>query len=552
MSLKRRALTIAADAGYEQYLLQLYDRVNPLLDGKVDRAVREMTPPSNEQGTILFPLLPAYQSHIYRSCILAHAFQRHSYTPLLLRDDGDLPVWFGDRARGEDAASAALAEYRGATMPKQFGFDTVTIGDALPDGYSNQVTATVADAPEDYHGVPVADLALASTRKYFKRYEIDLNDPEQRDAYLDLLNSGCMVIDACRTLFENEDVRAVITHEPAYIHGGGPLAIAHQHGIPAYSQQRAYRDETLIFGRYANQNALPQFTDKTTIREALQTDLTEEQRATIDDIMVERASGGGRVQYSATTGASVSGDSDSQTVGMFTNLIWDASLEVEDAPFPDVLEWIGTTIDALGGREDVQLVVKTHPAESMLGTNQSVSAWISDRYDGLPANVELLNPETNIDTYELIGDLDAGVVYNSTVGLEMAYEGVPVIVAGDTHYRGLGFTVDPDTKAEYHNLLESITDVEAPTETQALAQRYAYFLFVQKHVQFPWIRANAEGDGAELQPVSDPALSPAKADLDRVVRQVVADDPVVRPVGHEPVERSLGVQRDLQRPTPGT
>jgi hypothetical protein len=58
-----------------------------------------------------------------------------------------------------------------------------------------------------------------------------------------------------------------------------------------------------------------------------------------------------------------------------------------------------------------------------------------------------------VNTYDLVEVADLGLVYTTTVGMEMAMCGVPVIVSGQTHYRGRGFTYDPDSWVSYFKLL---------------------------------------------------------------------------------------------------
>ena len=55
----------------------------------------------------------------------------------------------------------------------------------------------------------------------------------------------------------------------------------------------------------------------------------------------------------------------------------------------------------------------------------------------------MIAPTEKVNTYDLIAAADVGLVYTTTVGLEMAMCGIPVIVVGDTHYRERGFTNDP-------------------------------------------------------------------------------------------------------------
>ncbi len=72
----------------------------------------------------------------------------------------------------------------------------------------------------------------------------------------------------------------------------------------------------------------------------------------------------------------------------------------------------------------------------------------------LPEYIHVIHPEEKINTYDLVDITDIGLVYTTTVGLEMALKGIPVVVAGKTHYRDRGFTDDPNSWVEYFKLLE--------------------------------------------------------------------------------------------------
>jgi hypothetical protein len=83
-----------------------------------------------------------------------------------------------------------------------------------------------------------------------------------------------------------------------------------------------------------------------------------------------------------------------------------------------------------------------------------------------------------------------GLAYTTTVGMEMAMRGVPVILAGQTHYRGRGFTLEPATWDEYFALLERLlTNLPIPRLPQdqvETAWNYAYRFFFDFPLSFPW------------------------------------------------------------------
>jgi len=102
----------------------------------------------------------------------------------------------------------------------------------------------------------------------------------------------------------------------------------------------------------------------------------------------------------------------------------------------------------------------------------------------------LIKPEEKINTYDILEIADLGLVYTTTVGLEMAMRGIPVIVAGQTHYRDRGFTYDPDSWDVYFETLNSLLgDLESAQLSQSqieLAWRYAYLFFFEFPKPFPW------------------------------------------------------------------
>src|SRR5581483_10609711 len=61
------------------------------------------------------------------------------------------------------------------------------------------------------------------------------------------------------------------------------------------------------------------------------------------------------------------------TIGLLTNVLWDAQLYYEGHAFADMLEWLWFTIDFFAGRPDLQLVIRVHPHEVKHGNRQPVA-----------------------------------------------------------------------------------------------------------------------------------------------------------------------------------
>jgi hypothetical protein len=152
-------------------------------------------------------------------------------------------------------------------------------------------------------------------------------------------------------------------------------------------------------------------------------------------------------------------------------------------------EWLTRTLDYFCGRPDVQLVVRIHPGERYTRGPSVADLLHTDRPD-LPENIHLVAANDPVNTYDLVEIADLGLVYTTTVGMEMAMSGVPVIVAGQTHYRGRGFTQDPVSWEDYFQTLDLVLgDRERYSLTQAQvdqAWNYAYRFYFEYPLAFPW------------------------------------------------------------------
>jgi len=180
---------------------------------------------------------------------------------------------------------------------------------------------------------------------------------------------------------------------------------------------------------------------------------------------------------------------DKPVVLLCTNVVGD-SLALDRRVFTrGMADWLAESVRALASRPDVQVVVRVHPGE-MLGAGHPSVEIVRQVLPELPPSVVLLPPDSEVNTYDLIELTHLGLVYTTTVGLELAMFGVPVVVCGDTHYRGKGFTYDPTSMAEYlaqiGRLLQDPLGRSLSPEQVELAWRYAYRFFFEYPFPFPW------------------------------------------------------------------
>ncbi len=172
-----------------------------------------------------------------------------------------------------------------------------------------------------------------------------------------------------------------------------------------------------------------------------------------------------------------------------TNVLGDSLTLGRNIFSRSMAEWISETVKYFAQRPDVQLVIRVHPGERLTHGPSMVDV-VNAALPGLPEHIHLVRPLEKVNTYDLMGLTDLGLVYTTTTGLEMGMHGIPVIAAGQTHYRRRGFTLDPSSWDEYYAILDKalayLPAQRLTPEQIDLAWRYAYRFFFEYPRPFPW------------------------------------------------------------------
>ena len=182
---------------------------------------------------------------------------------------------------------------------------------------------------------------------------------------------------------------------------------------------------------------------------------------------------------------------DSRPVVMIAANVLGDSLTLGRNVFAESMtEWMTRTVQFFADRPEVQLVIRVHPGETLVPKARSMGQVARDALSNLPEHIHIIGATDKINTYDMIEIADLGLVYTTTVGVETAMNGRPVIACGNTHYRKRGFTIDPNSWDEYFAAIESVlADFEGHrlTEEQtAMAWNYGYRFFFEYPRPFPW------------------------------------------------------------------
>jgi len=187
------------------------------------------------------------------------------------------------------------------------------------------------------------------------------------------------------------------------------------------------------------------------------------------------------------------------TALLCTNVAHDTAVLGRTRAFASMAEWIRETVRWFAARPDWQLVIRCHPVEARLPSGEPVPEMLGRAFAELPKTIRLVRPDEPVNTYGLVRLCHLGLVYTTTTGLEMAARGLSVIVAGEVHYAGKGFTTDPASPAEYTAALERLTrgGVRLTPRQVELARCYADIYFERLPKPFPWNIDSRDADVGE-------------------------------------------------------
>lgn len=475
--------------------------------------------------------------HLAIELLLAHALGARGARPELLTCAlPDLPIC---DERTSDAASidrcaGCLDDKRallGAGGVPWRGLDAFVSPDAIARA-TERVAALSDDQLTEHpeNGWPIGRWLHVSACHYL-RCDARESDAAAVAARRRLLTSAIVTTNAIERWLDDLRPDVVMVQSGAHFMWRIALELARARGIPVVSREMGKGGWDVHLYSLNADSMSPDL--DAAWDEARQRPLPEEQRRAVLDYiraLPERTYG---AAHAPSTPPPVRRDG-RRTLAVFTNVSWDLATAGRDVAFSGVLDWLRETIDLAAGHPDIDLIVRVHPAEASVMTRERIADRLREGSAALPRHVHIIDADDPTRASDLIAGVDLVSVYNSSVGIEAACYGAPVIVSGAPHFRARGFTHDIDTRESYRRLIAAWaqgTPVHPPADAQVLAERYAHLFFLRYHIPMGWTTSPLEPP-FELLVRSLSELAPgANRSLDVVCDAILAGRQALLPIG---------------------
>jgi hypothetical protein len=357
----------------------------------------------------------------------------------------------------------------------------------------------------------VEEVSLWDAQYTLMREEVDINVLKDRALYGLRIKRNTFAALAALEWMQTHKPDVVLIPNGLILEMGIVFRVARFLNIPAVTFE--FNDQREQIWLAQNTSIMRQDTDYL-VRDRCSLPMTEEMYERLADL--ENARRGAQVwgkskrlwQYVSAQGAEQTrkalGLDDRPTVLLAANVLGDSLTLGRNIFAKSMSQWIARTVQFFAARPDVQLVIRIHPGEKLVPQAKSMGTVVRESLPAIPNHIHLIGALDPVNTYDLIEIANLGLAYTTTVGVETAMNGIPVISCGDTHYRGRGFTIDPNSWDEYFSTLEKVLAnlpaYRLTEEQTAKAWNYAYRFFFEYPRPFPWRLMNF-WDDLEVWPV---------------------------------------------------
>ena len=352
----------------------------------------------------------------------------------------------------------------------------------------------------EYLGVRVGMHARSGALRYLAvgNFSFEPNALEVRRRFL---AAALIATTALNRLFAEEGYDVCVAHHGLYVPQGLLVDVARKHQVRLVTWNIAYRAGSFIFS-HDDTYHFTLMDEPTSVWEDLR--WSRPLQRELDVYMQSRAAGTmDWVSYHDGTGQSLAElkeefgvDFDKPTVVAFTNVLWDAQVFYPSNAFPSMLDWLTETIRHFGKRPDLQLVIRVHPAEvkNPVKSRETVVGELLRLMPELPPNVFVIPATASANSYAIARASNAAIIYGTKMGVELAYMGVPTIVAGESWARNKGITRDAESREGYFALLDQLPfNIRLDAATKLRAARYAFHFFFRRTIplEFLTVRKDA-------------------------------------------------------------
>lgn len=430
-------------------------------------------------------------------------------------------------------------------MLRSLGLKVHRYGSSLDPEDRSKAEALAASTPAErirdfkLDGMAVGEHAVAGALRFFARGTLE-GEPQGEAVLRRYFRAALLSTFATRRLMRANRFEAAVFHHGIYVPQGLIGEVARAEKVRVVNWNVAYRKRCFIFSHgdtyhhtlmdepvaaWEKEAWTPELEKRTLDY------LKSRWKGTQDWIWFHTRPEEDPARIARETGV----DFSKPTIGLLTNVMWDAQLHYPANAFPNMLEWVLRTVRWFAGRPDLQLLIRVHPAEitGAIPSRQPIVPEIRKAFPTLPSNVFLVPPESQVSTYAAMERCDSVIIYGTKTGVELTSLGIPVIVAGEAWIRNKGVTIDAASEADYFRILGELPLRRRMSEEQTRrARQYAHHFFFRRMIPLEMVEPTPGWPPYQVAEGAFPRLAAGASEgLDVICRGILEGTPFIVPAG---------------------
>ena len=407
------------------------------------------------------------------------------------------------------------------------------LGDYLPREVRSQARKWVQTLPKadllqaEWEGLPVGEWAATSAYYQYRTSKLDLDDPAVEETVRGLIVGTVHTAKSFEVLLDEYRPDTLVLLNGRFFSHWTAIEMAKKRGVRFVTHERGMRKSTVRFAEnYRTHELAPMHELWYRWKDV---PLSRSEVDYVASVLQDRSLG--RNYSFLVFSPPVDGEDQPSSLRQFLgfdsrplvavfNSSDDETAAFDDrreGAFPNSRDFLPAVLQLARKMPEVQFVIRMHPnIQSTLGTNEAQLQHAREIRDDAPENVHVIMPSDNLSSYLLIAEADAGVVYGSTVGLEMACAGKPVLCMAQATYSHVGCTRQLDDPRRFADELERALAEGPRVETARLALRWACRYFQHFAQPFDLVVEEPQSCG-KLNYSNTGSLAPgASPTLDRI------------------------------------
>jgi hypothetical protein len=160
------------------------------------------------------------------------------------------------------------------------------------------------------------------------------------------------------------------------------------------------------------------------------------------------------------------------------NIRWDSAALGRQRAFDSVAQWLHALLEWVAGQPKLTICIRQHPRERLdFAKGSDRLQEIFAQHTGLGSRLCYVSAEEPLNTYDLLPHAGVVLPHTSTVGIEAALLGRPVVLATHCYYSGFGFCSAAETAADYfEHLGAALVGKRNPSPAQQEDAALAFYL----------------------------------------------------------------------------